>query len=208
MIPFRQPQRSGPEGATEPPRLHWSPDNQTGGGRYAVVERSVRTRIAAVDGCPVMLQVPHELVLEALVDLRDGEAVALLVAVRLDAPAARYRVTDLVLRPAAADGLLETDVLKLVPMSTVLAEGLIRVPHHVQLVGRPGQEPGEPVVIDDLEPNEYLAVLWLLAQLAGAEPNVFIADDLGISAQAAAQRVARARRAGLIPPASRPGARR
>jgi len=56
-------------------------------------------------------------------------------------------------------------------------------------------------------PHEQVAGLWLIARVSGhTNPNVFIAEELGITPQAAAQRVARARKLELIPPAAKPGA--
>ena len=55
---------------------------------------------------------------------------------------------------------------------------------------------------EDLVPTTYL-----IAQLVGDNPTAAVAEELGISRQTAAQRVARARKAGLIPPAKGKGAR-
>jgi hypothetical protein len=52
------------------------------------------------------------------------------------------------------------------------------------------------------DPNARLAYRYLLAKLTGENPTKAVAEDLGISVDAAAQRVRRARQQGLLPPAT------
>jgi hypothetical protein len=52
------------------------------------------------------------------------------------------------------------------------------------------------------DPDERLAYRYLLAKLVGENPTKAVANDLGISVDAAAQRVRRARQKELLPPAT------
>lgn len=59
-----------------------------------------------------------------------------------------------------------------------------------------------------LTPDQNLASLWLEAKLIGANTNDYIGVALGITPAAAAQRIGRLRRIGMLPPAEGQGARR
>jgi hypothetical protein len=52
------------------------------------------------------------------------------------------------------------------------------------------------------DPEARVAYRYLLARLVGENPTKAVADDLGISVDAAAQRVRRARQKELLPPAT------
>ena len=54
--------------------------------------------------------------------------------------------------------------------------------------------------------EDLVTTTYLLAQLVGDNPTVAVGLELGISRQIAAQRVSRARKAGLLPPTTK-GAR-
>ena len=56
--------------------------------------------------------------------------------------------------------------------------------------------------------EDLVPLAYLLARAAGDDPTKAVAEDLHLSRSAAAQRVARARKSGRIPPATKQGARR
>jgi hypothetical protein len=59
-----------------------------------------------------------------------------------------------------------------------------------------------------LTADENLVSYWLAAKLCGIDTNGFVAAAFNITRAAAAQRIARLRREGMIPAAERQGARR
>jgi len=60
----------------------------------------------------------------------------------------------------------------------------------------------------DLTTDEQTLALFYIARAAGENTNTAVALELGISPAAAAQRVARLRKRGWLPPAAKQGARR
>ena len=95
--------------------------------------------------------------------------------------------------PVTAAGLLD---VKLPP--------ILRKALRPQIVARRKLSTGEwstGFTEDDLVPATYL-----LAQLVGEHPTAAVAQELGITRQAAAQRVSRARKQGQLPPTTK-GAR-
>jgi hypothetical protein len=61
---------------------------------------------------------------------------------------------------------------------------------------------------ESLTADEVVALCWLLSRLTFDRDGVLVAQYLGCSTGAAQQRIRRARRAGIIPPADRPGQRK
>lgn len=97
------------------------------------------------------------------------------------------------------------DELRSIPVRELMVKAARRHAEGVIVTGsRMAVLPFNP---QELSTDELVAGLWQLAQACRDNPNRLIAQELDISAGAAAQRVSRLRRAGLIPPAEKRGGR-
>lgn len=113
----------------------------------------------------------------------------------------RYRITHLEVE--AADGVTH-DVLRSIALGQLIVDAVGRTAFELVY------EEGDETLLKDsrLTIDEQVFVLFHLARVAGENTNTAIATQLGISTSAAAQRVARLRKKGWLPPARKRGARR
>src|SRR3954469_23796054 len=160
MTTFRAAQRTSPDGDTFPPRLEWTPSTDVG---WRVVGRAIRSKTVQ-NLASMILEVPEELTVDGCLQLRDGTSIVILFVATLEAEVPRYKITDVVVRPAAEDGEIGPDTLRMIPFPSLVGEALCRIPHHVRVAGREIPEGG--LDVEELSPGEYTAMLWSLAQLA------------------------------------------
>lgn len=162
-----------------------------------------------VNGTPIKLDVPGDIWLEGSVPNGSGHDVHVHLHIAFNQDALRYMLKSITVS-AADDGAateVDSNTLRAVRVAELVAHAVGS--RCVVGVSR------DSISLDELEngpyghsPHERVAGLWAMARVGGLNPNTFIGDQLDITPQAAAQRVARARRLGLIPPASTAGARR
>lgn len=172
----------------------------------------------------VGLRVPGEVPLRGplVVDIGPGSTprvVHVELDFRLDAQGKRYQVTRQVLDqispeeldeeyPAiAAQGVVAT--FDIDPgMNVAIHWGELRSfalggIGDIVVVKDEGKDREADIADPALTDGERVGLLWLQAALTNGDPNVLIAAHFGGTREAAAQRLVRARRAGLVPPTQR-----
>lgn len=137
-------------------------------------------------GLAVNLVVPDRLVLEMHWEAEPGtvDMESLTVALRL--VDGRYEVERLE-AAGPPEGYLDLEVVRRYNYRPMLARFLTSQFEYLKRKMR--------------DPDERFGYTYLVAKLTGENPTSAVADELGISVAAAAQRVRRARLQGLLPPA-------
>jgi hypothetical protein len=121
----------------------------------------------------------------------------------LDEDDHRYRLHHL--EVTAPDGIT-SDLLRTLAVGRLIIAVVKYDPNAVQFVTH---EDGDyRVKSGGFTVDEQTLVLFHLAHAAGENTNVVVAEQLGVSSSAAAQRIARLRKRGWLPPATKKGARR
>lgn len=174
-------------------------------------------------GTRVGLRVPTEVRIAGIVVVEDAHstprAVGVDVDLRLDTGDARYYVHEEHLTHVTPGDLEDhlADLARQGVEPTFDIDNEIRIGIRWEEIRRRAVEDVEVIVLvrdesgderettlqdPDLTDLDVVGLLWLRARLMGptGEPNTLIASWFGVSQQAAAQRLLRARKAGIVPP--------
>ena len=191
----RRRRRAGSAASLRP--KHW----QTESGPLDFDTESARI----VDGGGVVVIIPTTVKLVARFDVPGLDRVEL--SCSLDADGV-YAIHDMRLVAAAPDVPIDFDAFRQVDTAAMLFDA---IKPQVTVLDAPQVADDQAPVLDVLreyqppaDSNVRTAVVYMLARAVGGKPTTAVARDAGVSQAAAAQRVRRAREAGLIPP-STPG---
>jgi hypothetical protein len=107
-----------------------------------------------------------------------------------------YRVTALIAE-GPEDSWLDLEAVRAMRFSELVVQGLVKAVryHHDDGKTYTAEKP-----LPEQDPLRFVALTYAMARAAGQHPTARVAEDLGISREAAAQRVKRARDAGYLPP--------
>ena len=150
-------------------------------------------------GILAVLQAPQFVKVEARLDDDDEIAAVSLEAALVEG---RYRVMRVEVRGRETGVTSET--LRRVPVAAILTKAVAHQVHKVGWLNEAGEDE-DWVWQNPLDnPDTALDIVYLTARACAAPPTLAVADFFEISRSAAAQRVARRRKAGFLP-ATTPG---
>ena len=119
----------------------------------------------------------------------------------LDVARMRYKVARLCLAVDYSEDEIDAELLRSIRWAQMAAPGLDTF-GRIVVVGPDGVEERHRS-LTTLTTDQQTAAVWLRARIGGADPNKRIAEELGISTSAAAQRVRRLRDKGILAGVSR-----
>jgi hypothetical protein len=137
-----------------------------------------------------------------------GAQIAITGTLTLSLVDGRYPGGYLLTEVTLADGQgLTPELIRLVPWNQVIGPAIVGDMRVVTYDPETHELTQHPHPMATLGPDELVVLAWLVARFSHDDTNRYIAQELGITPNAAAQRVARLRKAGQLPPAT-PGERR